>query len=163
MKCERHERAVHWHPSRLMPILLAIAVALAALGSAARESGTASGRESAAIAVVDSANDVLVVAPNQRIMVAECFASIGSANLRIQGAEAGRVEVLLLSAAGDTVGRHLNSQAEFRFAWLVLPGDCYRVFVSNHGARSIEVRAGGDAVPIWRRIPQADTTAVHPA
>lgn len=147
----------------LLPLLLTTAVSLAARGDPTRQAGVGSSEPAPTHAALDSTTDVLVLAPNQRAMVAECFASIGSANLRVQGAEAGQVEVLIVSAAGDTVGRHVNSQAEFRVAWLVLPGDCYRVLVSNQGTRPIEIRAGGDALPIRRRIPLGDTTSIHPA
>lgn len=147
----------------MMTLLVVAATVLAVRGDPAPEASPADRATATVFAMPDTVGEVRVLGPNQRNLVAECYAGIGSATLDVRGADAGRVEVLLVTAIGDTMGRHVNSQAEFRVAWLVLPGDCYRVFVTNLGTKPIEVRAGGDATPILPRMPRADTTSARPA
>ncbi len=98
-----------------------------------------------------------------RQLFAECFAGIGSASIDVAGAEPGRVEVLIVTADGDTVGSHVNEQSDFRVAWLVLPGDCYHVLVSNRGTHAVDIRPGGDAQVARRALAPAETTAGRPA
>lgn len=136
-----------------------LAVGLASVLVLSALAGAGTGRDAVAGGATDEADaEAVHLGPGQRSMVAECFAGIGSATIDVQGADSGRVEVLIVTAEGDTAGRHVNTQGEFRVAWLVLPGDCYRVLVTNQGSRAVMLRLGGDAELVQRASRPADST-----